>query len=431
MLTQFAKDASGATFIYVAFVSTFVVSITALAIEYSNALRVRTQLQGTAELAAVAAASRLPDTSAATTAAIAYAQTNLPVAQNGNVLVASDVEFGNWDSNALSFSIGGSPINAVRVTTRRATANDNPMGAGMAGIFGAGHIDVSTTAIAGVGSASPACVIALDPSASKALEVNSNARIDLTNCEVHVVSNSGSALYADSNARIDADRTCVAGGYSEQSNADTTPDPETSCTPGGDPFAGLTEPSFSGCTKSGSVKYDSSNVTLSPPNNGTDTYIFCGDLEITSDVTVTFNPGTYVMKKKFLVDSNASIVGNGVTFYLAGSNAELQIDSNSTVNVTPPSSGPLAGILFYADDNNSKTHKFDSNAAANVNGVFYFPNSMLELNSNARIGAGSSCTQIVADRIYMDSNARVEITADLENCPAASALGSSGISLLQ
>ncbi len=427
-LTLFLRDTSGASFIYIAFMLTVLAGVTALSVEYGNALRVRAQLQSTAELAAIAAANALPDETAARTAAISYAETNLPIAQNGNVLASSDVEFGNWDVSTKAFTVSATPTNAVRVTTRRSAANNNALGAGFGAIFGTTEFNLSRSAVASIGT-SPACMIALDPTSSQAMEVNSNAQVNITNCEVHVASTSGSALYTDSNAQINADRICVAGGYSENSRADATPDPETSCTPPSDPFAHLAEPTFVGCTESSSVKVDSADRTFTPI--GSNPYIFCEDLEITSNVTVTFDPGTYVLQKKFLVDSNAAISGDGVFFFLSGSDAEMQIDSNSTVTLTPQTTGAYAGILFYADDANTNNHKFDSNAAAVIDGVFYFPNASLEFNSNSTIGSGSNCTQFVANTIYLDSNTNINFAADLENCPQYSTLGGAGIALRQ
>lgn len=424
LLTSLSRDNSGASFIYIALIMTVLAGVAAMSVEYGNALRVRTQLQSTAELSAIAAANALPDQAAARNAAIAYAQTNLPISGNGNVLVPSDIEFGNWNAVAASFTVGSTPTNAVRVTTRRSTANGNALGAGLGAIFGTSEFNLSRSAVASLGT-SPACMIALDPSASQALEVNSNAQVNVSNCEVHVASTSGSALYADSNAEINADRICVAGGYREQSDADSTPDPETGCTPPADPFAGLSEPIVGGICHENNFSEDSGTHTATPGR-------YCGGIEVNSDATVNFQPGNYYVDNgPFLVDSNATINGTGVFFFLEGTDTYFEFNSNTTINLTPPTSGTYAGILIYVDDANSRTHKFDSNAAAVIDGVFYVPNGTVEFNSNSTIGGGSTCTQFIASQLYLDSNSNINFSADLENCPQYSTLGGSGISLRQ
>ena len=431
LLTKFIDDANAASFVYIALILSVMAGVTAMSVEYGNALRVRTQLQSTAELAAIAAANALPNETAARTAAITYAQTNLPVADNGNVLVASDVEFGNWDAVAASFTVGATPTNAVRVTTRRSDTNGNALDAGFGAIFGTTSFNLSRSAVASLGT-SPTCMIALDPTASDALEVNSNAQINIGNCEVHVASTSSSALYADSDAQINADRICVAGGYREQSNADSTPDPETGCVPPADPFASLPEPSYVGCDNPGEKIDNPSGSDSFAPTIPGGQFIFCGTLEITGSESVTFAPGTYIFdNSQFIVDSNASINGTNVFFYLDGTGSGFEFNSDTTINLTAPDAGTYAGILFMADNANTRTHKFDSNSAAVIDGVFYFPSARLEFNSNSTIAGSSSCTQFVASQIYMDSNSDINFAADLENCPQFSTLGGSGISLRQ
>jgi len=55
---------------------------------------------------------------------------------NGNVLKAADVFTGNWDRATVTFTPGGTPLNAVRVITRRADANGNPLATNFLRILG-------------------------------------------------------------------------------------------------------------------------------------------------------------------------------------------------------------------------------------------------------------------------------------------------------
>jgi len=107
------------------------------------------QLQVAADAAVGAAAISLPTPSNVPTAAIAVAEANMPVDANGHVLVAADVVQGVWDAGSATFSsTSAGTKNAVRVTTRRATANGNPHRVLFSGFFGISTIDVSATATA-------------------------------------------------------------------------------------------------------------------------------------------------------------------------------------------------------------------------------------------------------------------------------------------
>ena len=142
------------------------VGIAGLAIDLGYVLFVQADLQAAADAAALAAASSLDDEDAASDLALEYAEKNLPSAEYGNILVASDVEFGNWDDATRTFTLGGASVNAVRVTTRRAQENGNAVSMFFAQAVGFATRDVVADSIAARDSSGGgACILALDPTA--------------------------------------------------------------------------------------------------------------------------------------------------------------------------------------------------------------------------------------------------------------------------
>ena len=123
-----------------------------LAVDLSDVYRNRSLLQSTADAAALAAAIELPDPAAAEEAAVAYAATNMDQETHGQVLRAEEVTVGTWNVATATFSAGGALPNAVRVRTRRAALNGNPVAMNflrMIALFGARpQWDVATQAIA-------------------------------------------------------------------------------------------------------------------------------------------------------------------------------------------------------------------------------------------------------------------------------------------
>jgi Putative Tad-like Flp pilus-assembly len=90
----------------------------------------RTQLQVTADAAALSGAGRLPNDANVGSAATATAAINMPTANFGNVLASSDIVTGNWNSTTRVFTPGTPanpliPKNAVRITTKRTIAGGN------------------------------------------------------------------------------------------------------------------------------------------------------------------------------------------------------------------------------------------------------------------------------------------------------------------
>ncbi|HXF87877.1 MAG TPA: pilus assembly protein TadG-related protein [Xanthobacteraceae bacterium] len=185
LLRRLLRNERGAALIALTIYFPFFVGITTLAVDMSYVLWVRNKLQAAAEAAALAATYKLPDNSACTIAdgsapnsavqytgscdlAKVYVDRNLPVSRYGTVLRAADVVVGKWTDGCAaggencfepgpapgglcinySFPSGTANCNAVKVTTRMAAANGNPLSLTLAQTFGFGSFDVSATAIA-------------------------------------------------------------------------------------------------------------------------------------------------------------------------------------------------------------------------------------------------------------------------------------------
>lgn len=184
-LRRLLRNERGAALIALTIYFPFFVGITTLAVDMSYVLWMRSQLQAAAEAAALAATYKLPDNSPCSIAdgsaptpnttydrscdlAKVYVDRNLPMSRYGMVLRAADVVVGRWTDGCAaggencfepgpapgglcinySFPSGTANCNAVKVTTRMAAANGNPLSLTLAQTFGFGSFDVSATAIA-------------------------------------------------------------------------------------------------------------------------------------------------------------------------------------------------------------------------------------------------------------------------------------------
>jgi Flp pilus assembly protein TadG len=147
-LKGFLKDQSGSSYIILAFGVAMIFGVAGLAVDMGYAYMLRQRLQTAADAAALAASAQLSSSSSIVTIAREYAAKNMPTEQHGAVLAASDVQSGSWDPDSRTFTPGGAPLNAVKVTVRRSATNNNSVPTFFARVLGFGSVDVVTSAVA-------------------------------------------------------------------------------------------------------------------------------------------------------------------------------------------------------------------------------------------------------------------------------------------
>ena len=111
---RFADDQGSAVIVFAAAAIFMIMGIGALAIDLGYSYAVRTRLQTTADAAALAAVAQISDQNAATSTALAFAESNMQAAHFGAVIQTSDVDFGTWNANTGTFDTTGTP--AIRST---------------------------------------------------------------------------------------------------------------------------------------------------------------------------------------------------------------------------------------------------------------------------------------------------------------------------
>jgi hypothetical protein len=399
------RDERGNMIILFAMMTGVLFAFTALAVDGGNLYVMKSKLQRTADAAALAAASQLPDESDARAEALEYAVKNMSVAEHGSTLVDGDIEFGYWHPGTRSFVPAGAPVNAVMVTTRRSAANDNPAGTYFAGLMGYDEVDVETTSVAGRVSA--VCILALDPSSASAFLVN-NGTVIADGCAVQVNSDDPQALDVTSNGLMETLETCVHGGSRILGSA--TPPPTSGCPPVSDPLAGLEQPTVGGCNHT--------NMVLSAPSTYNLTEgVYCGGLEIKGQAEVTMAPGLYIMKNgPFTITGQADVTGTGITIFLTGNDAVADTGGNGAIDLSAPTTGDLAGILFFEDRDNPplQPHSFRGGSDKTYSGVIYVPVGVASYVGNGA-GSGSGMPWFIAWQFRMSGNGELNIPYDPSN----------------
>jgi hypothetical protein len=229
-------------------------------------------------------------------------------------------------------------------------------------------------------------IIVLDPKASGALSISSNASIKVTGV-VYVDSSSSSAISASGNASITASAIDVHGGVQKSGNATFSPAPTTGAASLSDPLASLPAPSTSGLTNYGSENLSgNSSATIKPG-------IYTG-ISVSSNASLTMNAGIYIIEGGgFSVSGNATVTASGVLIYNAGSNypnsggsfGPITLSSNGSIKLSPASTGSYAGVVVIQPAGNTQTLTFSGNSLAGITGTIYAPAAELSGSGNAQL----------------------------------------------
>jgi Flp pilus assembly protein TadG len=270
-----------------------------------------------------------------------------------------------------------------------------------------GHDSLKISARATVVSASDGlgCVLALNKAVSGAATAQGSTTVKLKGCSLYDNSNSDTALTVGGSATIAADFIGVVGGIGSSNGITADNGIRTHISPVVDPYADVTFPTYSACNQN---NFKSKNTQTIDPG------VYCGGMQINAGDVLTLNPGIYYLDGGSLtVNGGGSISGTGVTLIftskLSNDWATATINGNATVNLTPPTYGPTAGIVVMADRNAPVGTPFKFNGGANqyLAGAIYAPTGAVTFAGGA--DTGTSCTQVIGDTVTFVGNSNLAI----------------------
>jgi hypothetical protein len=274
-------------------------------------------------------------------------------------------------------------------------------------VLGFASINVSARAVSSLGSG-PNCVYILDPSASSAMLLNGNVTFQ-SNCGVLVDSSSSTGLTLNGNISMTAPTIGVVGNYLANGNITLSPTPQTSMIAASDPLAYVQEPSVGSCNHTNFLLNGNNGTKAAPYQMSAGVY--CGGILINGNSYVNFGSGTYILAGGGMtVNGNSYLTGSGVTFYDTtgtGSYAGITLNGNTQANLSAPTSGSLAGILFFQDrsvSSGSAGTVLNGNSLSTFDGALYFSTTQLTYNGNS---SASGYTIIVADKLLVNGNSEM------------------------
>ncbi len=252
-------------------------------------------------------------------------------------------------------------------------------------------------------SAGQPCIIALAPTARQALLVNSNARIDAPDCEVHVRSTASPAAIFNAGTTLKLKRFCLQGTNIIKNTSNPMPI-ELGCPAATDPYVdALPNPVVGACSNTRSV--------FDPPPRGAPHVMPAGsvwcNLTFNGSPRVVFQPGLHIIKGRMIINAGAVVEGAGVTFFFPDTGSEIRFNGRLTSRLTAPTTGPYANILMFEPSPGPTTgtstvqYVFNSSVSEEISGLIYLPRRNLTWNSTSTV-IGSK-VQIVGNTIIFNA----------------------------
>jgi Putative Flp pilus-assembly TadE/G-like len=274
-------------------------------------------------------------------------------------------------------------------------------------VLGVNAMTVSARAVAYEGNG-PGCIYVLNPSAPAAFSASGNVSVQ-SGCGLMVNSSSSTGISVNGGVTITAPAIGVVGNYSSTGGASLTPTPKTGIVAASDPLSSVAAPTVGSCAHTNLKLSGTTGSPASPYQLYAGTY--CGGITVNGNAWLNFNSGTYVLAGGGMsISANTVMSGTGVTFYNTtgtGGYGGITLNGNSTVNLSAPTSGALAGILFFQDRSiptSGAASTLGGNSSSTFDGAVYFPTTALTFNGNS---STSGYSIVVAYQLSLVGNSSI------------------------
>lgn len=317
-------------------------------------------------------------------------------------------------------------------------SNNNLMPVGARTVVGSG---------AGAG-----CVWTLAKS-GKDVSLSGSGSITAQNCDIYDDSSASNALTLTGSGSVKAKSIGIVGSYSNTGSGSLSPNPPTTgISPAADPLSGLTPPTITtgtctgtsaACNPSNSTSGSlvvpagtytsisnsgSGKVTLSAPtvitgnltNSGSGSlilgagnYSIGGNFSSTGSSSITIGAGLYTVGGNVDLTGSGSLTGVGVSFYIGGAGTSpctgggSCISGSGSMDLTAPTSGAENGILFFQSRSDSEPLSLSGSGGAVIQGIAYAPDSPLTLSGS---GSMSVSLDIIVDSLTVSGSGSITDT---------------------
>lgn len=403
-ISRFFVQENGTVAILTGLVFVILIGFAALAIDVGIWYSEKRQLQFAADAGAIGGAIALKTTGKPTMSTYATNDINLNNCTSGN---SCTIVINNPPTSGASAGNGG----AVEVLLSK------PADMFLANLFLGSAPTLHARSVAG-NQVSNNCVVTLKTTGI-GINVKGGGNVNSPNCGLYSNSTDPTrSVNVVGGGTIITSTVTAVGGINNGGIIAGTSIPGASAL--SDPYASVVMPTSSGSCTQTNYQLNSATQTINPG-------VYCGGIKLVSSANLTMNPGIYFMDRgNFDASGQSSISANGVTIIMTsstGSNyGDININAGAITNMSAPTTGTTAGILFFGDRNSSgKAENFTGGVGQILNGVLYFPTNDVSYAGQASV-TGNPCFQIVSSTVTFTGGSALG-----NGCPA---VGSSGATLL-
>ena len=385
LTTNFLQDRTGSVAVLFGTTAIPIIVSVGVAVDYGHTLTLRHAMQSAADSAALALVR--PDGPHSNMSAQDYFQ---------SVFVHPQVS---------GVSVSATPASVSGGRSLKVTASGSVKTALM-GLVGFSTINISVNSSAFYNRDGLGCVLSLDHTAQDSILINGSSTVSLNGCALYANSENPVAVSVGGSASLTALEIGAVGGVDASlSNMILAQGIRTGQMPIADPYEKVAVDVPGECTKNNFTA--KTTITIQPG-------VYCDGITANAGAEVTLSPGIYYIDRgSFQVNGGAKIVGDGVTLVFTSSTgknwATASINGNAIVELSPPTTGPTAGIVAFGDRSipSGTTFKFNGGAAQKFSGAIYIPTGAVSFSGG--VGTSTTCTQIIGATVELTGNANLAI----------------------
>ena len=393
--TMFWRDESGQTLVLAAVCMVVLIAMLGLSIDAGMLRYQKRLMQNAADAAALAGALELAACGSTANCAAMRTAAQDALTENGFPGSTLLTNCATSPNTKLTITVNNPPC-ALSSDTNKGNNNyvevvvSQPVATVFAKILGVNTVLIAARAEAT--RSAPPCVYFLSQDSIQPSFSVTNQTIQ-TSCTFYL----GLSYSFAGNASSTGSSYLVAGAAAN-STGSVTPAATFNAAPLPNPLSDLSAPTPDSCAYV-------NPMIIGPANLQPGTY--CGTLTITTNATVTFAPGIYIILGSLYVNG-ATLTGSDVTFYVSQGNGYSSGNStivNVNATLSAPTSGNLQGILYFSDPSlpagKAGLSFKDWNPATRLDGILYLPGQ--ELSASDVTLEGNNYFAVVADYCSMNN----------------------------
>jgi hypothetical protein len=275
-------------------------------------------------------------------------------------------------------------------------------------IVGVRSAPVIARAVAYLSGNAKSCMYAIGTGGGNGILNNGTGSISAPNCGI--IDNQ--SLLNNGTGTITASSIGVVGSVTNNGTGSITPTPVTGIVPASDPLAYLQPPTPGTCLPGNPGNLNGGgSATLSQGN-------YCSGISVNGSINVTLNPGLYTITGGGIsFNGTGTITGTGVTLYIGSSGGSVSLNGTDTFNLTAPTTGTYAGILFYQDPGDTSGATINGTISSRFQGATYFPSAQLTLNGT---GSTSAYFISVAKSYVLNGTGTLNCPSNFSSLPGGS-----------